>query len=116
MAPTLVGQISIISKFFLFFLSPAPQRLFWAASLAVANVVAFYFVSQILAKWHREPVYVAFDTVSTPVWELPFPAVTVCNMNQVGGRGGKGGRDWLGWGGGGGGKLFTVQTLLNLIN
>ncbi len=31
----------------------------------------------------RSIVYVAFDTVSTPVWQLPFPALTVCNINQV---------------------------------
>ncbi len=34
-------------------------------------------------KWRREPIYVAFDTVSTPVHKVPFPAVTVCNMNQA---------------------------------
>ena len=34
-------------------------------------------------KWRRDPVYVAFDTTSTPVWEVPFPAITVCNMNMA---------------------------------
>ncbi len=34
-------------------------------------------------KWRREPIYVAFNTVSTPIHKVPFPAITVCNMNQV---------------------------------
>ncbi len=51
--------------------------------MLVANVIAVSFVYLIFDKWQREPVYVAFDTTSTPIWELPFPAVTVCNMNQV---------------------------------
>ncbi len=34
-------------------------------------------------KWRREPIYVAFDTQSTPIHRVPFPAITVCNMNQV---------------------------------
>ena len=59
------------------------QRVFWAAALAVAQVGVAYLVAMVFVKWMREPVYVAFDTVSTPVWQLPFPAVTVCNMNQV---------------------------------
>ena len=36
-----------------------------------------------MIKWRRDPVYVAFDTTSTPVWQVPFPAVTICNMNMA---------------------------------
>lgn len=34
-------------------------------------------------QWKNDPIYVAFDTTSTPVWEIPFPAITICNMNLV---------------------------------
>ena len=40
-------------------------------------------ILQIMIKWRRDPVYVAFDTTSTPVWQVPFPAVTICNMNMA---------------------------------
>lgn len=29
-------------------------------------------------KWNNNPVIVSFAEKSTPVWEIPFPAVTVC--------------------------------------
>lgn len=30
------------------------------------------------AKWDQRPIIVSFATTPTPVWELPFPAVTIC--------------------------------------
>lgn len=29
-------------------------------------------------KWDQSPVIVSFAEKSTPVWEIPFPAVTIC--------------------------------------
>lgn len=29
-------------------------------------------------KWNNNPVIVSFAEKSTPVWQIPFPAVTVC--------------------------------------
>jgi len=29
-------------------------------------------------KWDQSPVIVSFDEKSTPVWQIPFPAVTIC--------------------------------------
>lgn len=29
-------------------------------------------------KWQLSPVIVSFDEKSTPIWHIPFPAVTIC--------------------------------------
>lgn len=29
-------------------------------------------------KWVQSPVIVSFAEKSTPIWEIPFPAVTIC--------------------------------------
>ena len=38
---------------------------------------------QILEKWQNSPVLVSFDSSVTPISTIPFPAVTICNMNKV---------------------------------
>lgn len=29
-------------------------------------------------KWNTNPVIVSFAEKSTPIWQIPFPAVTIC--------------------------------------
>jgi hypothetical protein len=38
---------------------------------------------KVVEKWSRKPLFVSFDTVPTPIWDIPFPAVTVCNVQKV---------------------------------
>ena len=38
---------------------------------------------QIVDKWKTSPVFVSFDTSITPISEIPFPALTICNYNKV---------------------------------
>jgi len=33
-------------------------------------------------KWNNNPVIVSFAEKSTPVWQIPFPAVTVCSETK----------------------------------
>lgn len=34
------------------------------------------------SKWVRSPVIVSFNEKTTPVWAVPFPAVTICPENK----------------------------------
>ena len=34
-------------------------------------------------KWKTSPVIVSFDSDPQPIWNIPFPAVTICNNNKV---------------------------------
>lgn len=31
----------------------------------------------------RAPVLMSLDSYPTPVWDLPFPAVTICSENRI---------------------------------
>ena len=44
------------------------------------NVVS---VVQVFEKSITSPVLVSFASETTPIWKIPFPALTVCNMNKV---------------------------------
>lgn len=46
-------------------------------------VLTFYYISNIYEKWSASPVIIALNAVATPVVDIPFPAVTICNMNQA---------------------------------
>ena len=38
---------------------------------------------QVFEKAANSPVLVSFASEPTPIWEIPFPALTICNMNKV---------------------------------
>jgi hypothetical protein len=33
--------------------------------------------------WDQSPVTITFDSLKTSISKIPFPAVTVCNMNAL---------------------------------
>ncbi|CAH1118446.1 unnamed protein product, partial [Phaedon cochleariae] len=44
---------------------------------------ASYYISNIYAKWNSSPVIISFSPFDADLSSIPFPAVTICNMNQV---------------------------------
>ncbi|CAG2062721.1 unnamed protein product, partial [Timema podura] len=42
-----------------------------------------YLIVKVWRKWNDSPVIVSFDETSTPVWDIPFPAVTICSEVKV---------------------------------
>lgn len=40
-------------------------------------------IGKIYIKWQETPVIVSFAETSTPVWQIPFPAVTICPETKV---------------------------------
>lgn len=34
-------------------------------------------------KWYESPVIVHFASRSTPIWEIPFPAITICPETKL---------------------------------
>lgn len=59
------------------------ERTFFGLSFLMVVVLATYFISNIYQKWKDTPVIISLDPVSTDIKDIPFPAVTICNMNQV---------------------------------
>jgi amiloride-sensitive sodium channel len=52
--------------------------MFWLTAFLLSSSVAAYFIYKIWDKWNTSPVFVSFNEVPTPVWDIPFPAVTIC--------------------------------------
>lgn len=48
----------------------------------MAFLISFFgclnLIHKIYEKWEDSPVIVSFAEKSTPVWQIPFPAVTIC--------------------------------------
>lgn len=59
------------------------ERVFFGLSFLMVTVLAAYFISNVWQKWKDTPVIIGLDPVSTQIKDIPFPAVTICNMNQV---------------------------------
>ncbi|XP_059480003.1 pickpocket protein 28-like [Neocloeon triangulifer] len=59
------------------------ERIFWAFALLLALAGAGLLIREAYQKWVDAPVILSFSTISTSVAEIPFPAFTVCNMNNA---------------------------------
>lgn len=59
------------------------ERIFFGISFSLAIVLATYFISNIWQKWNDSPVIISGNPISTNIADIPFPAFTICNMNQV---------------------------------
>ncbi|XP_049809299.1 pickpocket protein 28-like [Schistocerca nitens] len=58
------------------------ERFFWLLSFLLAVAAATYYITILYQKWD-DPVIVTLSPTATPLNVLPFPAVTVCNMNRA---------------------------------
>ncbi|KAK3911814.1 Pickpocket protein 28 [Frankliniella fusca] len=54
------------------------ERIFWVLALAASLAGCFYLIMKVYTKWDSSPVIVSFAETSTPIWMVPFPAVSVC--------------------------------------
>lgn len=57
---------------------PWLERLFWVSVFLLSICTCFKLTLNIWDKWNNNPVIVSFAEKSTPVWQIPFPSVTVC--------------------------------------
>lgn len=59
------------------------ERLFWFVVLALSAFACSMFLLKFHDKWQHSPIIVSFAEKSTPVWQIPFPAVTICSETKV---------------------------------
>ncbi|XP_022217735.2 pickpocket protein 28 [Drosophila obscura] len=59
------------------------ERSFFFCSFVVALVVTCNLIVNIYAKWDSTPVIIGISPQATSILKVPFPAITICNMNQV---------------------------------
>lgn len=55
-----------------------PERTFWMFAFIISFIGCTLMIHKIFEKWQSTPVIVSFAEKSTSVWEIPFPAVTIC--------------------------------------
>lgn len=54
------------------------ERMFWVIAFIISFSGCSVMIYKIFWKWQLTPVIVSFAENSTPIWEIPFPAVTIC--------------------------------------
>lgn len=78
MHPQSNGPIRLfIIAFFLSF------RVLWLIAFLVSVVLCGYQIFYIYKKWNQRTVIVSFAEKSTSVWEIPFPAITICPITKA---------------------------------
>lgn len=58
--------------------SPFYEKIWWTISFLLSIYGCGRLILNIWNKWDQSPVIVSFAEKYTPVWEIPFPAVTIC--------------------------------------
>ncbi|XP_037806112.1 pickpocket protein 28 [Lucilia sericata] len=59
------------------------EKLFFFASFVAAVIIVANLISNVYAKWDSTPVIIGISPHPTSILKVPFPAMTLCNMNQV---------------------------------
>ncbi|CAH0557483.1 unnamed protein product [Brassicogethes aeneus] len=59
------------------------ERIFWFIAFLLAIIFASYYISNIYKKWNSSPVIISFSPFDADLTKIPFPAITICNMNQA---------------------------------
>ncbi|KAI4503005.1 hypothetical protein M0802_002049 [Mischocyttarus mexicanus] len=59
------------------------ERIFWIISFTAAVLTATYYIWFLYQKWVSSPIIISLSPETVSLNEFPFPAVTICNMNNV---------------------------------
>uniref|UniRef100_A0A182VZA7 Pickpocket n=1 Tax=Anopheles minimus TaxID=112268 RepID=A0A182VZA7_9DIPT len=59
------------------------ERAYFFLTFLVVTACSVYFISKVYIKWQSSPIIIGLNPIATHIKNIPFPAVTICNMNQV---------------------------------
>ncbi|KAM7349881.1 pickpocket protein 28-like isoform 1-T2 [Cochliomyia hominivorax] len=59
------------------------ERSYYLVSFSIVFTAGLYMAIYFLQKWQNNPVIISMSSKATSIQNVPFPAVTFCNMNQV---------------------------------
>ncbi|XP_020717443.1 pickpocket protein 28-like [Ceratitis capitata] len=60
-----------------------PERIFFGLSFIGVVILSGFFISNIYVKWSASPIIISTSARQTLASDVPFPAVTICNLNQA---------------------------------
>ncbi|CAG7723830.1 unnamed protein product [Allacma fusca] len=59
------------------------EKFFWTSSFIVALLAAVYLIREVWTRYEKTPVIVSFRAKDIELHEIPFPGITICNMNKI---------------------------------
>nr|CAD29634.1 putative Na+ channel [Anopheles gambiae] len=59
------------------------ERAYFFLTFLVVTACSIYFISNVYIKWQSSPIIIGLNPIATHIRNIPFPAVTICNMNQL---------------------------------
>ncbi|EDS44436.1 amiloride-sensitive Na+ channel [Culex quinquefasciatus] len=59
------------------------EKFWWAFVFLLSMYGCAKLIDDMYRKWDENPVLVAFDEKATPVWNIPFPAITICPETKI---------------------------------
>uniref|UniRef100_A0A182WSG5 Pickpocket n=1 Tax=Anopheles quadriannulatus TaxID=34691 RepID=A0A182WSG5_ANOQN len=59
------------------------ERAYFFLTFLVVTACSIYFISNVYIKWQSSPIIIGLNPIATHIRNIPFPAVTICNMNQM---------------------------------
>lgn len=78
--------ISLIFVYILHFNEPLHFEIifsvFFGLSFVLVLLLSIYFISNVYVRWSRTPIIVTLSAKSTSITDIPFPTVTICNLNR----------------------------------
>ncbi|ODN05518.1 Pickpocket protein 28 [Orchesella cincta] len=61
------------------------ERIYWIIAVLVCFGYSVYLVSGVVQKYFENPVIISFQPKETSIAQIPFPAITICNVNLMDG-------------------------------
>ncbi|XP_054725313.1 pickpocket protein 28 [Anastrepha obliqua] len=61
---------------------PWMENIFWLCVFLASIYCCSNLILSVYIKWNETPVIVSFSEKSTPVWSIPFPAITICSETK----------------------------------
>lgn len=71
-------SFSLFLFYLAFFFFLIPNRIFWVTTFLIGLYLSWILIWDTWEKWNESPVIVSFAEKATPIWAIPFPAVTIC--------------------------------------
>ncbi|XP_055840677.1 pickpocket protein 28-like [Episyrphus balteatus] len=62
---------------------PTFDRIVWILAVIISISMCCYLINNLVDQRNNNPVIVTFNDKLTPVWEIPFPTVTICSETKI---------------------------------
>lgn len=55
----------------------------WSSAVLMGAVFAIVLMGLVWDRFQTTPTITTVETNNYPIWNVPFPAITICNINKV---------------------------------